>query len=419
MIIRIKSANRNGEARQIAVNFLAMVVLRGVDLVTPLLTLPYLVKVLGIQKYGLINFSFSLALYFGSLIQYGFSVSATRDIARNRDYRQEVNKIFTTTLLISLLIATTCTLLVAAITTTFARFQGDISLYLMSFAFIALQSLFPTWLFQGLEKMKQVTYISLAVKIATVVGIFLIIHEENDYIYVPAINTTGAILALALSLWLVRYNLNIRFTRIKIDDLCKGLVSGRHAFISQVMPTLYNNSSTFILGLYAGNGAVGIFSSATRLIDASTSIGYVISNAFFPYLSRKLDGHKIFARLMFALSLLISGCLLVSSDWITSILFKENSAEISKIINYLSPTPILLFLIMTYGTNYLMLNGNDKIVKQISFYSSIAFLAIGWFLIQKFGIFGAVFTLLGARLTMAGSCYFAYKKLSPKKNEKI
>ena len=86
-------------------NFVALLVLRGFNFLIPLITLPYLVRVIGLENFGLVNFSLSLGLYFGAIIQFGFGVTATREIARNRDDSIKLAQIYSTTLTASILLA--------------------------------------------------------------------------------------------------------------------------------------------------------------------------------------------------------------------------------------------------------------------------------------------------------------------------
>lgn len=92
-----KLTNTENKKRLLA-NFASLIVLRGFQFLIPLITLPYLVRTIGLEKFGLINFALALGLYFGAVVQYGFGVTATREIARNRDDPEKLSQIYSATL---------------------------------------------------------------------------------------------------------------------------------------------------------------------------------------------------------------------------------------------------------------------------------------------------------------------------------
>ncbi|TOJ61674.1 oligosaccharide flippase family protein, partial [Vibrio parahaemolyticus] len=82
------------DIKRLIENFFSLSLLKLCNLILPLVTLPYLIKTLSVGTYGVIVMSLSIAMYFQTLIEYGFNLSATRDIARNRENKRRLDLIY-------------------------------------------------------------------------------------------------------------------------------------------------------------------------------------------------------------------------------------------------------------------------------------------------------------------------------------
>lgn len=395
-------------------NFFSLSVLRGFQFLIPLITLPYLVRTIGIENFGLVNFALSLGLYFGAVIQFGFGITATREIARHRDDPIKLAQIYSATLSASLLLAIISAVLFTLIVFSVDKFNAYLNLYLFTIAFIVFQSLFPIWFFQGMEKMKYITFLSLGTSLMFLISLFAFVKQQDDFVLVPLLHAIAALITFTLSIGLIRKQFKVKFTTPKWYEIKNTYQEGRHAFISQLAPNLYNNSAVFILGLFTNNTIVGLYTAATKVIDAAISFAYILSNTFFPYLSRNLTRHKLFQKIMLGSGLVLTVSTFAFAEEITKILFSADNIEIATYIEWLAICIILLFASMTYGTNYLMLIGKDRVVKNISLYTSIAFFLIALLVIPMFGIWGAIGVLICARATLALiqlSYYYKFKNI--------
>lgn len=393
-------------------NFVALLVLRGFNFLIPLITLPYLVRVIGLENFGLVNFSLSLGLYFGAIIQFGFGVTATREIARNRDDSIKLAQIYSTTLTASILLAIVSAILFTLIVLSFEKFSNHLNLYLYSIIHIVFQGLFPIWFFQGIEKMKYITFLRLGTSSIFLVSLFTFVQQEDDFMLVPLLNAIAGLITFIIAIALINRKFRVSFKAPRIQDVQLIYQTGRHAFISQLAPNLYNNSAVFLLGIFTNNAAVGLYTAATKVIDAVISFAYIFSNTFLPYLSRNLQRHKLFQKIMLGSGLVLTVTTFISAGWIAHKLFSADNHEVATYIQYLAICILFLFITMTYGTNYLMLIGKDRIVKNIALYTSLVFFGISLLIIPLWGIWGAIVTLIGARFTMAifqFSFYLKYK----------
>jgi polysaccharide transporter, PST family len=404
-----KLANTDGKKRLIS-NFFSLFVLRGGQFLIPIFTLPYLVRTVGMENFGLVNFALSLGLYFGGFIQFGFGITATREIARHRDDPVRLAEIYSTTLTASILLAFVGAALFVLVVLMFDRFNSHLNLYIFTFAFIVFQSLLPIWFFQGVERMKYIAFLSFGTSALYLFGLFTFVKQKDDFILIPLINTVAAFFTFIVAIYFIKKHFKINFMRPTVTQIKEIYKSGRHAFVSQLSPNLYNNSSVFLLGLFTNNNTVGLYAAAVKVVDATISFAHILSKTFFPYLSRNLEKHKVFQKIMMASGLILSIAIFLMAKWLATFLFGEDNSEVATYIQGLAICIFLVFISATYGTNFLMLIGKDKVVKNIVLYTSLFFFGIALLTIPFWGIWGAIIVLVGARLTMAIIQFIFYLK---------
>lgn len=404
-----KILNTSGKRRLFG-NFLSLMVLRGFDYVVPLITLPYTIRVVGLANYGILALGLSLATYFGALIQYGFTVTAVRDIAKNRDNASELCRIYSTTATATLTLAVVNCIAFTCLIIATPKFNQHAEIYFFSFFLISMQALFPVWFFQGMEKMRYITYINLLSRLILVSGLFIFVTEESDYPLVPLISALATLTSVVAATLIIRYHFKLIFIFPEWQRLKQAFIDGRHAFISQLAPNLYNNSSTFLLGYFFPSQVVGSFSAATRLIDIFNAPAYIISNTFLPYLSRNIKKHVAFQKIMVTASLSLTLLLFVFSNELVSLIFSSENIEVSRYVRYLAASVFFSSLFLTYSTNYLIIAGHEKVAKNIALFTSVSFFLIGLATIPLFGILGSITTLVGARFVMGFLSYLYYRK---------
>ncbi|MBI3600140.1 MAG: flippase [Nitrospinae bacterium] len=247
-------------------NFLSLSGVQAAKYILPLVTVPYLIRVLGPEKFGLIAFSQAFIQYFVLITDYGFNLSATREISINRDNRTRVSEIFSSIMLIKtgfmLLSLSILCLLVFSID----RFRAERLVYLFTFGIVLGNVLFPVWFFQGMERMKQIAMLNILSMAIFTFSIFIIIRSQGDYIYVPLINSIGSIIAGLISLWIAvrKFGVSIKFpvfTAVKYQ-----LKEGLHIFISTIAISGYTNTRIFAVGLFTSNIITGYYAIAERLM---------------------------------------------------------------------------------------------------------------------------------------------------------
>ena len=273
-------------------NFISLSTLQAVNYLLPLITLPYLVRVLSPEKFGLIAFAQAFIGYFIILTDYGFNLSATREISINRENKEKITEIFSSVMTVKFFLGIISFFILGLILISIPKFRDDWLIYIFTFGMVFGGVLFPVWFFQGMERMRYITILNLVARGIFTVCIFIFIRKMADYLYVPLINSMGFIVAGSLSLRIVSKDFKIKFQIPTIESIKYQLKEGWHIFISTAAISLYTTSNAFILGIFTNNIIVGYYSAAEGLIRAVQGLLTPISQTVYPYISKLVNESK-------------------------------------------------------------------------------------------------------------------------------
>jgi len=407
MIKKIKSLSKNKDVKKLSINFLSLFSVQGLNILLPLLTLPYLFRILGAEKFGIIAFAFSMITFFRVFVDYGFQLYATREISQNIDNKDKTTEIFNTILSAKIILLLISFLILNLLILFFEKFSNEWILFYFTFLFVVGETIFPVWFFQGIEDMKYIGYLNLFAKIFFTIGIFIFIKNESDYIIQPLLNGLGLIFIGIYSLYLINIKYKINFKFAPIQDIKKVLIESWNIFITQLMPNLYNNFSTFLLGFFTSMENVGYFSLATKIIDVANSIIHIIRNVTFPHLAKDYSKFNQITKFMIIVSSIITLGIFSTSIFILPPIFGEKVYFSITIIYILALSPFLLAISSSFGSNKLIVLKKDKEYKKIIMNISILGFIGTWIFIPIWGIIGASINLIIIRGLIS---LFVYKK---------
>jgi len=343
-------------------NIISLFTLRGANYILPLVTVPYLVRVLGPANFGRIAFAQAFIQYFVMLTDYGFDLSATRSIARAVNDSVKISRIFNAVLWVKLLTMLAGFGMMSGITFIVPSFHHDFPLFALCYLAVLGNALFPQWLYQGIQRMGYITAFTVIARTIAVISIFLVVRHQNQYLLAAGLMSLGMPLAGILALSYAARVANIRFALPLFDDIKHVLINGWHIFIATIGGTLYNSSNIFMLGLVAPSVVVGYFAAADKLLKALQSLIYPVSDAVYPHIAMLLmrSREQAFAFIgkllgLFSLSsLLIAVVLIFGADQITHIAFGLQYGPSAEIIRLLSLWPLLIALNVIFGALFIV-----------------------------------------------------------------
>jgi PST family polysaccharide transporter len=373
----------SGDKKVVIKNFISLSILQVANYILPLITLPYLVRVLGPEKFGLIAFAQAFIGYFIVFTNYGFNFSAARDISIFRENRLTVSAIFTSVMAIKLVFLTISFISLFLITISIPKFRGDILIYIYSFGVVIGNALFPVWFFQGIERMKYITLLTVFGKAIFTIAIFIFVRRQEDYLYVPLITSLGFILPGVASLWVVFKSFKVRLLLPK-SFIVHQLKEGWHSFFFTVSIAFYTNTNVFVLGLFCTNTVVGYYSAAEKLIIAIQGVLYAASQSIYPYVSklaadsreRARQFIKKLAELMGISFFTVSSVTFIFASLIVNIVFGPKYIESILVLRIIAFLPFIIAIGNIYAIQGLIAFGHQRVVSSYVGIAAIVYLPV-------------------------------------------
>lgn len=357
LIDKLSVKFQSEDKKRLLSNFFSLSVLQGANYILPLITLPYLVRVLGPEKFGLIAFAQAFIQYFNILTDYGFNLSATREISIYRDNKEKVSEIFSSVIMIKLGLMIISLLILSVLVFTIPKFKNDWLIYFFTFGMVLGNVLFPVWFFQGMERMKYITFLNIMARLIFTISIFIFIRKVQDYIYVPLISSLGTITAGVLGLWVIYKNFKVNFTLPNLESIKYQLKEGWYIFISTVSISLYTTSNTFILGIFTNNTIVGYYAAAEKIIKAIQGLLSPISQTVYPHISklaseskeRALNFIRKLVKIVGSISFIISLSIFIFANLIVNIILGPQYQQSIIVLRILAFLPFIIGLSNIFG----------------------------------------------------------------------
>ena len=265
-------------------NAVALYGVQFANLILPLATVPYLARVLGPGEWGLVIFAQSLASWLSIVLQYGFRLSATREIAQHRDDAEQVRRIASGVMGAQICLVLVTTPILVAVYFAIATFHARPWLLAAAWAYSVALGLNPFWFFQGMEQMRRPALVTVLGSGLALGGIFLFINPHSSSADVLLIRTLGASTTAILNLAIVWRTMRLYVPRAR--EVVAALRGGLSMFLFQASVSLYTTANAFVLGLFVSPAIVGFYGSAERLSRAALGMLGPITNAIFPRISR-------------------------------------------------------------------------------------------------------------------------------------
>lgn len=399
-------------------NFVYLGILQGLNLLLPLLTFPYLVRILGIENFGLLSFSFALITYFQIVTDFGFNAIATRDISVAIEDKERQQTIFNDVMSTKLFLLVLCFVVMTIIVFSFELFRNHWEIYFFSFGSVLGQAIFPVWFFQGVQKMRYITYLNLFTKIIFTIAIFIFVKQKQDYFLVPIFNALGFITAGIVSFYFIRKHFNLHLKLQSFQRIKDQLIKGKYVFLSEFKISLFTNTNILILGIFVGNHAVGYFTSAEKLARAIGNFQTPISNTLFPFLSKEMALNKIqtFRKIKkvttigtVCFSIIVILGFLFSKEIITLVygLGMFPSIILFKILIII---PLASFLDSMFGKQILLNLGKDNLYFRVILYATILNISINLALTYFYKELGTAIALAITQVFIVFGMWFYAKR---------
>ena len=388
-------------------NAAALYAVRFAQYVVPFITLPYLARVLKPDAWGLVLMSQSFGVWLSYLCEYGFGLSATREIARLRDDPLAVKRIVSNTLgasgllwCLTVVIAFGATLLVPA-------FRENPSFLWLAWIGATVQGCTPVWYFQGVEKMALPAGITLGTRFAGVAAILLFVRTPSGAWKVLAIYAVTALVGLIICLLIVHRRIGLQMPGFA--GCLLSLRDGWQMFLFRSAASVYTTANAFVLGIVAPPKDVAYYGGAERVTGALLTLLGPLTQAFYPRMSHLLrtnyEDARTLARFMFA-GLLLTSCaacalLLMSAPRLILVALGPSYAPAVPVLRVLSLTIPAMALQNVLGIQWMLPKGLDVQLIRIVIGGTLIDLLLAVLLAPRYGPTGMAVAVATADAVVA------------------
>lgn len=405
-IEKLKSALKSKDGKVLASNFAYLSLLQVAGYVFPLITLPYLARVIGVEGFGKIAFASAVIVWIQTIADWGFNFTATRDVARNRDNIAIVSQIFSNVLWARLLLMVVSLAILLVLIAFIPDFKENADVILVTFVLVPGHILFPEWFFQAMERMRYITILNLLSKLVFTIAVFLFVKTKEDYILQPLLVSLGYLVAGLIAMYYIIFRWNVRLSYFSIKNVWLTIKTSSDVFINNLMPNLYNSFSTMLLGFCGGSMANGLLDAGSRFVNIAQQFMGVVSRTFFPFLSRRIEKHSLYVKLNITSAIVCSLLLFLLAPYIIRLFYTVDFEQAIIVLQIMSVSIIFLSLNNIYGTNYMIIEGRERELRNITTICSIVGFIASFPLIYYWGYIGAAITitltrgLLGIAITI-------------------
>jgi O-antigen/teichoic acid export membrane protein len=395
----------------------------------PLITFPYLARVLGPENIGLYNFSESYARYFAMISALGISVYGVREIAKKQDQPKVLSNTFVE--LFSINFIATCILSVLYVFTIYYtnKLSSHASLFYWSFVFFFFQIFLLEWFFTGINQFKYIAIRFFIIRLFFVAAIFIFIKVSNDYVkYMQLQVGLTFFLGVINFVYLFKF-IDLKNTRIKDLNLIQHLKPLFLLFLTLFSISVYLHFDSVLLGILADNESVGYYSAPLKLVKIIIAVLAAITAAMFPKMVQFFEqGDTVqFEKMLkqsfeLVISIGIPTAVLVYTlaPEIIYILFGSSFELAVKPLQITAPLILIVSLSTIFGFQILSVHSKDGAILKSAVVGMMFSLIASFLLIPKFKQVGAAYIILCTELlVLSFFIYFSSKVIQLKNTKQV
>lgn len=379
------------------------------NMVVPLLIIPYLTSVFGVEYYGKLSYSQVISLIALFFVDFGFNYSAAKSIGSNKDSQIVINKVFTNVQCIKAAIYFIIVSVFFSITLIFKQEEIDNTLLLIG-ALSSISSIVsPLWLFQGIGKISLVAIPNLIVRLLSLIFIFAFIHDRSDIILAAFIQLYSPVFAGVFVMFLLWKKKIAKFeSGLFSYSFSKTLVfESFHNFSASFLTLGFTYFNPLVIKYFLGDFALGLYSLADKLVNVLRQLYNPLVQANFSQIcmlykqERIVDVtfklKKIFI-FFFALSLLALGCNFFAGEYILSVFFArgyEPNAinQVNVLISIMIFTQFIISISMILVNLIIVPSGNSQYLKRVYALAFIIYTLIIYLMAKFSGVYGVALTI--------------------------
>lgn len=405
------------QQKSLKINFIMNAVLTISAFIFPLISFPYVSRILGPSGTGNVSFATSIVAYFALFAQLGIPTYGIRATARVRDDKELLSRTVQEIFIINILMSILTYIVFFVVLNIVPQMSDDKLLFMIVSSTIFFNAIGMDWLYKGLEKYTYITTVSILFKFIALILMFILIHQKRDYVIYGAISIFAASASNICNLLNVHKYIYLKPIgnydfKVHLRPICI-------FFAMACATTIYTNLDTVMLGFMKSNTEVGYYNAAVKiktvLLGVVTSLGAVLLPRASYYIENNLiDEFKRISSKAINFVILISFPLALYFIIFAKegIFFLSGDAYAKAILpmQILMPTLIFIGLTNIMGIQMLIPLGKEKVVLYSGIAGAIVDLAINTVLIPIMASSGAAIGTLVAEMVVWIVQYIALKE---------
>ena len=387
-------------------NGIWLFILQVFNTVVPMLTLPYITRILEPSGYGEFSLALNWVLYFQVIVEYGFGYWGARKVAT--DNGSTLQKTFNNIITARLLLLILSFILMIIVFLFSGKGINHFVCMCILFSMVLGVAFQLTWLFQGMQEMKYITLINAISRLLSVLLIFVMIKKATDVNLYAFLYSATYIISAIMGLYLAHKRYGLKFCISGIKEAECALVEAWPLFISQAMAKMLSGFGVTVLGMVAASSAVGIYSAIYKIPYAMALFFNPISQSIYPNISAEFNKSSVngfqrirkIATFIMPIFLIISIVTMYFHHQIVQLCFGSEYSSYSKIL-----IPLCLWFLFSVLNNFLgiqilVASGNQKEYSKAFFISALAAIVMYIIFGNLFNIYGIAIATFLAEITL-------------------
>ena len=340
----------HSEAKKATKNTTMLYLMNIAKMVFPLVTLPYLTRVLTVECYAVVAYVKAVMQYVQIALIFGFTLSATKDIVNVNGDKKQIGRI-TGAVLEAKGILSGIAGVVLLVMTLLIPLLRDNPLYtFLAFINIVITEMLADFLFRGIDKMEVITIRFVVSKLISTLLTFVFIKNDADILLIPIFDILGSVVALALVLVEIM-KMGIRIEKAPLTEAINKLKESAIYFASDMATTAFGALNTLLVGIFVEKADVSYWSLCMQLVAAVQSMYTPITSGIYPSMVRTKSFKIIKKVLLIFMPIVVLGCgiCIVLSDFIVTLVGGSQYAPAAPVFRALVPVLFFSFPGMLFG----------------------------------------------------------------------
>lgn len=278
------------EINTVVKNAIYLLSTKGLMYIFPLFILGYLVKTLGTASFGQYSIILTVCVYAQVVVDYGFSLTTSRELAKQRENDEVVSTLYFETTILKLIFVILIYPLYYFVCDFYFGEPAVFSSSQIGYLLVVGNAFFPIWFFQGIERLGLVSLVNILSKLISFALVFIFVKGQTDVTNALLVQAVPLLtLAVICNIFIMCKFVSFRSSAISKKGMLLGIKDGWDVFVSSLSAALLTNSAVLILGSITTESVVGIYSAAERLAKAVSALFAPITQAIYPYNCRSFS----------------------------------------------------------------------------------------------------------------------------------